>query len=227
MGFFSDMTSDAFKEADSSDVLTEVRPVMAEAVEPLKNAPIAQEEETFKDEKTDTPDVKPEETEKKKEKVSSKEQSKFIVPEGFKIGGDIVSENGMVEIAGEIDGSVQAQDIEVLKTGIVNAEVSGTGNVIISGKVLGGVSGTRGVEINSAQISGDINSAGAVKLDQGSSLNGNIYAKDAMISGEVIGNIECIGLFTCKRNGSVKGDITCAELVVEKGGFIEGAIHRA
>jgi cytoskeletal protein CcmA (bactofilin family) len=88
------------------------------------------------------------------------------------------------------------------------------------------------------QIRGDLFSGGDIRLDgtvKGSvesksrfvlgvtgKVEGDISAKNADISGEVIGNIQVQDILYLKASAKVKGDIQTNKLVVESGGSFNG-----
>ena len=96
-------------------------------------------------------------------------------------------------------GTILAPEIDI--TGDINV----SGNIILFGKV-----------------TGDIISTGIVNTAKGSRVKGNIKAKSANISGEVIGNIEVEKKAVLGSTCTLNGNIEAAIITIEEGAKFDG-----
>jgi cytoskeletal protein CcmA (bactofilin family) len=76
------------------------------------------------------------------------------------------------------------------------------------------------------KIEGTI-SLGGHRLNVGSTahIHADIVAREVVIAGEVIGNVNAIDRIELKKGGSIVGDLTTGRLVIEDGAFFKGAIE--
>jgi cytoskeletal protein CcmA (bactofilin family) len=76
------------------------------------------------------------------------------------------------------------------------------------------------------KIEGAISLAGH-RLNVGSTahIHADIVAREVVVAGEVIGNVNAPDRIELKRGGSIVGDLTTARLVIEDGAFFKGAIE--
>ena len=70
-------------------------------------------------------------------------------------------------------------------------------------------------------------SLGGHRLNVGSTahIHADIVAREVVIAGEVIGNVNAIDRIELKKGGSIVGDLTTGRLVIEDGAFFKGAIE--
>ena len=123
--------------------------------------------------------------------------------DGMMIRGNIISDGNM-EVAGEIDGN-----IDIL--GKLN--VSGT----INGNTKAGELYAEGAEIN-----GNIECSGSVKVGQGAVIIGDVAGTSAVIAGAVKGNIDVHGPVILADSAIVMGDIRSASVQISNGAAVEG-----
>ena len=171
-------------------------PVAAEvAVEPIENNI---EEDTNSGEEVKTMS----EIDEKFENAPATDDN-AIVTEGMKISGDITS-TGNMDVLGAIKGNI---DIK--------------GKLTITGTIEGN---SKAAEIfaDSAKITGNINSVGAVKVGQSSVIVGDIVATSAVIAGAVKGNIDVHGPVILDTSAIVMGDIKSKSVQINNGAVIEG-----
>lgn len=171
-------------------------PVAAEvAVEPIENNI---EEDTISGEEVKTMS----EIDEKFENAPATDDN-AIVTEGMKITGDITS-TGNMDVLGAIKGNI---DIK--------------GKLTITGTIEGN---SKAAEIfaDSAKITGNINSVGAVKVGQSSVIVGDIVATSAVIAGAVKGNIDVHGPVILDTSAIVMGDIKSKSVQINNGAVIEG-----
>lgn len=126
-----------------------------------------------------------------------------IITAGMCITGDILSE-GSMEVIGCINGNV-----EIL------------GKLNITGTICGN---SKAAEIfaDSAKVTGEIVSEGAVKIGQSSVIIGNISAKSAVIAGAVKGDIDVMGPVILDTSAIVMGNIKSKSVQINNGAVIEG-----
>ena len=126
-----------------------------------------------------------------------------VITEGMCVRGDI-SSTGSLEVLGVV-----------------------TGNITVNGKlnVLGQVEGDSKAEeiyCENANITGEVNSAGAVKIGQSSVIIGNIFATSAVIAGAVKGDIDVHGPVVLDTSAIVMGNIKSKSVQINNGAVIEG-----
>jgi cytoskeletal protein CcmA (bactofilin family) len=70
-------------------------------------------------------------------------------------------------------------------------------------------------------------SLGGYRLNVGNTahIHANIVAREVVVAGEVIGNVNAPDRIELKKGGSIVGDLTTARLVIEDGAFFKGAIE--
>ncbi len=90
-------------------------------------------------------------------------------------------------------------------------------NTVIEGKV----SGKGNFKIDGI-VESDIEIKGDLVLGDTSLVTGNITAKNIIIAGKVVGNVEAAGQLTIKRTGNISGDQKCGSLIVEEGSSLIG-----
>ncbi len=96
-------------------------------------------------------------------------------------------------------------DTLIGKRAVIDGDVSGKGNFKIDGAVDGNIT-----------VKGDL-----ITGDK-SVVTGNITAKNIIIAGNVIGNVEASGQLTIKHTGKISGDQKCGSLIVEEGSSVVG-----
>jgi cytoskeletal protein CcmA (bactofilin family) len=91
----------------------------------------------------------------------------------------------------------------------VKGEISGNEDLKLDGKVEGSVS------------------LGGFRLTVGPSahLKADIVAREAMISGEVNGNIRAYDRIEITKNASIVGDVNTARIVIEEGAYFNGDVE--
>jgi cytoskeletal protein CcmA (bactofilin family) len=95
-------------------------------------------------------------------------------------------------------------------------------NMIGKGTLITGDVETAGNLRIDGKLKGNIHSKAKVALGNGSLVDGNIYAQNADIEGEVTGVIEIADTLVLKSTALVKGDIITNKLVVEAGAKFNG-----
>ena len=101
-------------------------------------------------------------------------------------------------------------------------EISNSSNVIGKGTVLEGNIETFGNIRIEGKIIGNIKSKSKIALGNSSHIEGNIYAQNADIEGQVKGRLEISELLVLKSSAVIHGDIITGKLVVETGAVFNG-----
>lgn len=222
----AETASDESANADTAveEISVEEISVTAEnAAETLNTDPESGEAEALTTDSTEAADTEPAK-EKKAKKTSRKKKAKADVSadigaeelagrvfsdetahlsDGMMIRGNIISDGNM-EVAGEIDGN-----IDIL--GKLN--VSGT----INGNTKAGELYAEGAEIN-----GNIECSGSVKVGQGAVIIGDVAGTSAVIAGAIKGNIDVHGPVILADSAIVMGDIRSASVQISNGAAVEG-----
>ena len=97
---------------------------------------------------------------------------------------------------------------------ILSPEVEITGDVKVSGSIL--IYG---------KILGKLESKGTVRTAKGSYVKGNIFAKDAQISGKVDGDLMVNEKVTLGNSAYLTGNLNAKVLVIEEGAQIDGVVN--
>ena len=125
------------------------------------------------------------------------------VTAGMIINGDIISQ-GSLEVVGTVKGNINVR-----------------GKLNVSGTITGNSKAAE-VFADSAKITGEIVSTGAVKVGQESVIIGNISATSAVIAGAVKGDIDVQGPVILDTSAIVMGDIKSKSVQINNGAVIEG-----
>ena len=96
-------------------------------------------------------------------------------------------------------------DTLIGKRAVIEGNITGKGNYKIDGIITGNVT-----------VKGDI------VMGEKASITGNLTAKNIIIAGNVIGDVEASGQLTIKHTGTITGDQKCGSLIVEEGSSVVG-----
>jgi len=80
----------------------------------------------------------------------------------------------------------------------------------------------KGTLMLNGRFKGDITSTDTLIIGEKGSVTGDIHAGQALISGEVVGNVYCTERVELKRTARVFADVEAPLVVVEEGVFFEG-----
>lgn len=69
---------------------------------------------------------------------------------------------------------------------------------------------------------GEIKNADGVILGKGGLIKGDVSARSVLISGKVIGNLNCPGKIEILKGGELQGDIRTAQLIITEGVTFNG-----
>lgn len=109
-----------------------------------------------------------------------------VIGPGMEIVGNIKSE-GTVRVEGRVEGSVTAaKSVVVGREGVVDGDIV-TQDVVVSGKVVGTISGESRVELQeTCRVEGDIRSR-RIKLDEGGRVEGRLHMGSEAFAGKAPG----------------------------------------
>ncbi len=110
--------------------------------------------------------------------------------------------------------------------GTVEGDVSCKGKMTVSGTITGTIIANE-VFANNAQITGDIEAKGSVKIGQGTVAVGNITATSAVIAGAVKGNVDVNGPVIVDSSAVIVGDIKSKTVQINNGATIDGRCSQA
>ena len=191
------------------------------------------------------------------EEVQTGETEEMIMPEaevelpaGSEIGENIKVEEESIEMSGEqnefenvLSEGPASDEVGSITVGMtINGNITSEGSLDLLGTVIGdinikgklNISGTitgnsNAAEIfaDSAKITGEVVSTGAVKVGQESVIIGNIQATSAVIAGAVKGNIDVHGPVILDTSAIVMGDIKSKSVQINNGAVIEGHCSQA
>ncbi len=105
--------------------------------------------------------------------------------------------------------NVPVEQATIGRSLVIKGEVNGTESLYIDGRIEGKVS----LPDN------------RVTIGRNGSVQANINAREVVVMGKVIGNIECTDRFDIRSEGSVTGDVTTARISVEDGAVLKGGIQ--
>lgn len=126
-----------------------------------------------------------------------------VITEGLSIKGDLDS-LGSIDLFGSVEGNVTCR-----------------GKLTVSGSITGS-SKANEFFANDAQVDGDIEAKGAVKIGQGTVVVGNITATSAVIGGAVKGDIDVHGPVIIDSSAIISGDIKSKSVQINNGATIDG-----
>jgi cytoskeletal protein CcmA (bactofilin family) len=114
-----------------------------------------------------------------------------------------------------IFGNKESKPTEDLSGNINNIIAKGTA-------IVGDIEATGNMRID-GKIKGNIRCKSKVVMGKGSTIDGNIYAQNAEIEGDVVGILEIGEILILKPTAVVQGDIRTAKLIVENGARFNGS----
>ena len=126
-----------------------------------------------------------------------------VIPEGMKVTGDIMAGSHM-NVTGSVIGNIEIAG-KLRASGVIE------GNIIASELYADG-----------AEITGDIDCKGSVKVGQNSVLIGNVKGSCAVIAGAVKGEIDVHGPVILDSSAIVMGNIRSQSVQISTGAVVEG-----
>ena len=221
MGFFKDFKDDlsetvnglSEQELDNNneDVIVNTLddPELAKMAEILKeeaaseDAAITNEqEEALTSQKESLTDLEDEDIEDASEDEEIVDETALITA-GLTVTGDLDS-TGSIDVFGVVEGNVSCR-----------------GKLTVNGSIIGN-SKANEIFANNAQVDGNIEAKGSVKIGQGTVVVGNISATSAVIAGAVKGDIDVKGPVIVDSSAVVVGDIKSKTVQINNGATIDG-----
>ncbi|MBQ4283123.1 MAG: polymer-forming cytoskeletal protein [Lachnospira sp.] len=126
-----------------------------------------------------------------------------LITAGLIVDGDMISD-GSIDVLGSITGNVTCK-----------------GKLTVSGSIYGN-SKAGSFFANSAEIEGNIDVKGAIKIGQGTVIVGDITAASAVIAGAVKGNVDVKGTVIVDSTAVIVGDIKSKSVQINNGAAIDG-----
>jgi cytoskeletal protein CcmA (bactofilin family) len=94
------------------------------------------------------------------------------------------------------------------KSVIIKGEVTGSESLCIEGKIEGAITLPEN----------------AVTIGRNGQVNATINAREVVVQGKVIGNVDAIDRLNVRSEGSLTGDVIAHRIMVEDGAFFKGKI---
>lgn len=133
---------------------------------------------------------------------------------------DVMDETAVITKCLSVNGDLNSKgSIDLF--GLVEGNVVCKGKLTVSGTIVGDSKASE-VFANNAQIDGNIEAVGSVKIGQGSVIVGNITATSAVIAGAVKGDIDIQGPVIIDASAVIVGDIKSKSVQINNGATIEG-----
>lgn len=168
----------------------------------------------------DTPTTANNLTEVTNDEIDSENSKTAEVQETVNEAEEIVDETALITKSLTVVGDLNAKgSIDLF--GVVQGNVVCRGKLAVSGTIIGH---SKAFEVfaNNAQIDGNIEATGPVKIGQGSVIVGNISATSAVIAGAVKGDIDVHGPVIVDTSAIIIGDIKSKSVQINNGATIEG-----
>lgn len=132
-------------------------------------------------------------------------ETEAIISASMVITGNIELETGLV-FAGKIIGNVNCKDtVESKAGGSIEGDLSA-----LSAEFVGG------------SVKGNVTISERVVVDEETVIEGDIKAKDIVISGKVVGEIKAENSVRLTSSAVIKGDLFAASISIETGAKVEG-----
>jgi cytoskeletal protein CcmA (bactofilin family) len=96
-------------------------------------------------------------------------------------------------------------------------------NILGKGTVFNGTLQTEGGIRIDGSFEGKMNVQDMIIIGKSGLIKGNIRTKDAIIAGEIIGDIRSSGRLEFHAGSKITGDIACKRLIVEEGVIFDGS----
>ncbi|HLJ24824.1 MAG TPA: polymer-forming cytoskeletal protein [Candidatus Acidoferrales bacterium] len=92
-------------------------------------------------------------------------------------------------------------------------------------KITGEISGNEDLWLDS-KIEGSVSIGGfRLTIGQKSEVEGEVVAREVVVSGKVTGNISARDRLEVKKGSTVVGDLSTARILIEDGAYLKGAVE--
>ena len=95
----------------------------------------------------------------------------------------------------------------ITRTTVITAEIQGQGDLSLEG-----------------QLTGNIAIGGLLFVGKSGSFKGEATARNMVIEGRVEGQIKAIGKIEVRSSGTIQGNISCEQIAIAEGAFLDGKI---
>jgi len=125
---------------------------------------------------------------------------------------------------------MQTNDKDTQRTPFATSGISGSGGHGTSYlgpglQIKGEISGNEDLRLDS-KVEGSISIGGfRLTVGPGAHLNADVVAREAIISGQVKGDIRAHDRIEILKSASVVGDLTTSKIVIEEGAYMNGGIE--
>ncbi len=215
MGFFKDFKDDLSETANEANKAVEETAATEEEVqedvmvntldEDTKGADLSSLSASLSKELEESSEAEVEEVEEdiKVDDSEAVADETAIITAGLSVNGDL-SSTGSIDVLGSVTGNVSCR-----------------GKLTVSGSIFGDSTASE-IFANSAEIEGNIEARGSVKIGQGTVIVGNVIATSAVIAGAVKGNIDVHGPVIVDSTAVIVGDIKSKSVQINNGAAIDG-----
>ena len=128
-----------------------------------------------------------------------------VIGNSTKVAGNIVTDANL-EIAGIVEGNVETRN-----------------NLLVAGEIRGEVK-CRDAKLQKAEIEGNVTVAETLVVEPGSVVTGNVIATNAMIAGEIKGDLIVRLNASISKQAMIIGDISANTISIESGAVIQGGV---
>lgn len=173
-----------------------------------------------------TNEIPPVETKEKSEaenmfenKDNQNDQEREVIP------GFAASQNANVTTIHRetvLNGNINTSD-DLIVYGTINGDIVSECNVTIYGKVEGTITCVN-IDMENATINGDVSCSDSMRINETSVIVGDVKASALISGGKIKGNADVAGDLHFCNTAAIIGDITCRDLEIEKGAYLQGNI---
>jgi len=92
-------------------------------------------------------------------------------------------------------------------------------------QIKGDITGNEDLKLD-CKVDGSISIGGfRLTVGSGAHLNADIVAREALISGEVIGDVSAVDRIEISKSASIIGNLTTGKIVIEEGAYFKGDVE--
>ena len=124
-----------------------------------------------------------------------------------------------------MEGTLQS-DADVEIAGNFKGDIISAGAVTLHSNIQGNVTAERLTVVN-CSLTGDVKTTGQVVISSGSTVTGNILARDLVCSGQVNGDMDIKENVTLDEQACINGSISTGTMSMARGAVISGALKMA
>ena len=122
-----------------------------------------------------------------------------------------------------LEGDMHASgDVEI--SGTLKGNITADGSVVVRSALNGNISAAA-LQIINCTITGDVRVSGQLILDKGSTVVGNVFAKEFICSGEVKGDLNIDDKLSLMQSAKVEGNISTGGMEMASGAILSGKVE--